>query len=173
MIQSPSGFVFYVCVALFVWLAVVALVHLCHWINPSRVDDALFFLGLRVSLTSLTFTTTSLIRPLGAWSNRKRRFLSPFYTAGCALCLLVACLGPPLLAFNLVQMLMTPEAPVALSPIIPGLTVPWSDSLLWFFALAVCAVVHEAGHAVASMLSGCPVQRFGFMLIVGFSFGVC
>ncbi|KAJ2773276.1 hypothetical protein IWQ56_001055 [Coemansia nantahalensis] len=52
-----------------------------------------------------------------------------------------------------------------LRPIIPGVTLPMSHVWYYLLSLALCAVVHELGHAVAAARAGVGIRRVGVFIM--------
>lgn len=52
-----------------------------------------------------------------------------------------------------------------LQPVIPGVTMPMSHLWYYLISLAVCAVIHELGHAAAAIREGIRMQSFGAFVI--------
>ncbi|KAJ2784027.1 hypothetical protein H4R18_001340 [Coemansia javaensis] len=57
-------------------------------------------------------------------------------------------------------------APLVLRPAIPGVTLPLGHAWQYVASLALCAAVHELGHALAAARAGVRVRRVG-MFVVG------
>uniref|UniRef100_A0A0N5AIY2 Membrane-bound transcription factor site-2 protease n=1 Tax=Syphacia muris TaxID=451379 RepID=A0A0N5AIY2_9BILA len=54
---------------------------------------------------------------------------------------------------------------VGLTPIVPGVNVPWSHLPLFLLVLAIVGIIHELGHALAAIDANVPVSGFGIFLI--------
>ncbi|KAJ1930850.1 hypothetical protein EC988_009988, partial [Linderina pennispora] len=52
-----------------------------------------------------------------------------------------------------------------LQPVIPGVTLPLSHIWYYLLSLAICAIVHELGHALAAAWSYIPLRRFGVFIM--------
>ncbi|CAG8561377.1 2138_t:CDS:2 [Ambispora gerdemannii] len=50
--------------------------------------------------------------------------------------------------------------------LIPGLTIPWSHLVYILFALLVCGIFHEAGHAIAAAKYSVPMKSVGIFFYV-------
>ncbi|KAH8109491.1 hypothetical protein DFH11DRAFT_1627687 [Phellopilus nigrolimitatus] len=55
---------------------------------------------------------------------------------------------------------------LALNPIIPGVTVPWSHLPVLLFALFVAQCIHEAGHAAAAAIDSLPLHAIGASITI-------
>lgn len=53
----------------------------------------------------------------------------------------------------------------ALTPVVPGLNVPWGHVPLFLFVLVVAGIVHELGHALAAVDANVPVSGFGIFIL--------
>ncbi|KAJ2671760.1 hypothetical protein IWW42_003219 [Coemansia sp. RSA 1085] len=58
-----------------------------------------------------------------------------------------------------------PESQHVLQPVIPGVTLPAGHLWHYLAALAICAVVHELGHAFAAARSRITIQRLGVFVM--------
>ena len=52
-----------------------------------------------------------------------------------------------------------------LTPVMPGVNLPWRDLSYYVITLVVCGVFHEAGHAVAASLEQVRVNGFGIFVL--------
>ncbi|VDD93452.1 unnamed protein product [Enterobius vermicularis] len=57
------------------------------------------------------------------------------------------------------------ESEVGLTPIVPGVNIPWEHVPLFLLVLTIVGVVHELGHAMAAVDANVPVSGFGIFLI--------
>lgn len=51
-------------------------------------------------------------------------------------------------------------------PILPGITMPWSEMLYLQLSVLIAASVHELGHAFCAEGRGVSVERIGFSIVV-------
>ncbi|KAJ1940260.1 hypothetical protein FBU59_003865 [Linderina macrospora] len=52
-----------------------------------------------------------------------------------------------------------------LQPVIPGLTMPVGHIWYYLLSLAICATIHELGHALAASFSRVPLRQFGVFIM--------
>lgn len=70
------------------------------------------------------------------------------------------------LIFTLLQAFGASEdSQKVLTPVMPGVNLPWSDIAYYLVTLTICGVFHEAGHAVAASLEQVRVNGFGVFLL--------
>lgn len=77
------------------------------------------------------------------------------------------------LMYTLYQFIFSPisedgtHSQQVLTPVMPGVNLPWNDIAYYLLTLIVCGVFHEAGHALAASTEHVPVTGFGvFMLFL-------
>ena len=101
----------------------------------------------------------------GTWS---RHFCRLWFTVGALSGIILMFSSVVVLVYTLYQSAIASEGtqPV-LTPVMPGVNLPWRDILYYVVTLVVCGVFHEAGHAVAASLEQVRVNGFGvFMLFL-------
>ncbi|KAJ2359293.1 hypothetical protein IWW50_000015 [Coemansia erecta] len=59
----------------------------------------------------------------------------------------------------------TPDSSQVLRPIIPGITLPAGHLWHYMLALAVCAIIHELGHAFAAARARVPLRKLGVFVM--------
>jgi len=74
-------------------------------------------------------------------------------------------LGFWLLLSIVIAKLTSKVAPAALTPIIPGVTVPLAQAIYILLAIAIAVTLHELMHAISSTSNGIRVKGGGFLLI--------
>ena len=101
----------------------------------------------------ITWRTTAFSRIILRWgSNRKYQDL--WFTCGLYVTLALAPLAIALLIFAVAQVTVTPSSSTEnyiMEPIIPGVNLPASEMGYYSATLVVCSVIHELGHALASV----------------------
>ncbi|CDW55275.1 Peptidase M50 domain containing protein [Trichuris trichiura] len=117
--------------------------------------------------------------------NRTRIALSCWFTVGVVATCILGVLAIKFLFLNVVQLFkpistsLEPSGVTSwnngeakntggLVAIIPGVNMPWCHVPLLFLALALCATIHELGHAVAALNEDMLVDGFGFIFFVIF-----
>ena len=99
----------------------------------------------------------------GNWSKHSCRL---WFTLGALSGVLLMFLSVVVLLLTLLQALgQSDSTQQVLTPVMPGVNLPWSDIAYYLVALIVCGVFHEAGHAVAASLEQVRVNGFGVFLL--------
>lgn len=52
-----------------------------------------------------------------------------------------------------------------LTPIMPGVNLPWNQLVYYFVTLLLCGVVHEVGHALAAVVEQVRINGFGLFIL--------
>ena len=140
-------------------------------IRNYRPWSATYHLKLEEWGVSLTFAhvrcyTTKFNRffqKVGTWS---KYFCRLWFTVGALSGVLLMFTSIGVLAFTLFQTLSASEGTQqVLTPVMPGVNLPWRDLSYYVVTLIVCGVFHEAGHAVAASLEQVRVNGFGIFLL--------
>ena len=99
----------------------------------------------------------------GTWS---RHFSRLWFTVGAIAGIILMFSSIIVLLFTLFQSLNIYEStqPV-LTPVMPGVNLPWRDLSYYVVTLVVCGVFHEVGHAVAASLEQVRVNGFGIFVL--------
>lgn len=70
------------------------------------------------------------------------------------------------LAFTLYQAFSISEpSQQVLTPVMPGVNLPWNDIAYYLLTLVICGVFHEVGHALAASTEQVRVNGFGLFLL--------
>lgn len=99
----------------------------------------------------------------GTWS---KHFSRAWFTIGALSGIILMLTSVPVLIFTLVQSTTSYEdtRPV-LTPVMPGVNLPWKDLSYYIITLVICGVFHEAGHAIAASLEQVRVNGFGIFVL--------
>lgn len=73
------------------------------------------------------------------------------------------------LMFSLYQSLFggggTDKSEQVLTPIMPGVNLPWNQILYYFLTLLICGIFHELGHALAAVTEQVRINGFGLFIM--------
>ena len=99
----------------------------------------------------------------GTWS---KHFCRLWFSIGALSGIILMFCSLGVLVFTLFQSVSTSDntRPV-LTPVMPGVNLPWRDISYYVVTLIVCGVFHEAGHAVAASLEQVRVNGFGIFMV--------
>ena len=99
----------------------------------------------------------------GTWSRHLCRL---WFTIGALSGIILMFSSVVVLVYTLYQSAIASEGtrPV-LTPVMPGVNLPWRDLLYYVVTLVICGVFHEAGHAVAASLEQVRVNGFGIFML--------
>ena len=106
-----------------------------------------------------------LFHKAGTWS---KHFSRAWFTVGALSGVALMLSSVPVLVFTLFQSVSTyddQDARPVLTPVMPGVNLPWRDLSYYIVTLVVCGVFHEAGHAVAASLEQVRVNGFGIFVL--------
>lgn len=122
--------------------------------------------GVSLSFAHVRCYTTKFNRffqKAGTWSKHVSRL---WFSIGALIGVILMFSSLIVLAYTLVQSLSVYEdtQPV-LTPVMPGVNLPWRDISYYIVTLVVCGVFHEAGHAVAASLEQVRVNGFGIFVM--------
>ena len=123
--------------------------------------------GVSLSFAHVRCYTTKFNRffqKAGTWSKQMSRL---WFTVGALCGIILMFSSVVVLVFTLFQSLSVYEdtRPV-LTPVMPGVNLPWRDLSYYVLTLVVCGVIHEAGHALAASLEQVRVNGFGIFVML-------
>ncbi len=124
-------------------------------------------LGLTLSFAYVRFYTTKFNWLFHFLGNKKSKSLCKcWFSVGALMGVCLMLLSVVVLIFTLYQALLVPDSPQqVLTPVMPGVNLPWSDLLYYFATLIICSVFHEAGHALAASTEQVAVNGFGVFIL--------
>lgn len=113
-----------------------------------------------------------------AWMERfgekHARWIIPVANAGIYVCFIAMLLIVGMLLFGLYELIMHPDAPAMLTPVLPGVKIPGSPITFPLFktliALFVVIVIHEGSHGIVAAAHKLKVKSSG-LLVLGPIFG--
>lgn len=136
----------------------------------------LYFLkntGLEIQLLRVTWFTTAFNRKIIKWGMNRSKFWTAWFNAGVIISivlLIIATIAILKMTFNIWTSGPSVDGSNAeplLEPMLPGIDVPFSELGYYTITLAVCAIVHELGHALAAARED--VQLFGLGILIAFT----
>ncbi|PRP75413.1 membrane-bound transcription factor peptidase, site 2, partial [Planoprotostelium fungivorum] len=128
--------------------------------------------GFSISPGALWWESKSLNPFFEKTGHIHRHFLSRWFTIGSHFGLLSCLCSFLFLVWNLLKMFIsrndaTPSATM-LTPIIPGVNLPFSQIFYFFGSLMLSGIIHEAGHALAAVVEKVEVKSFGMFLFLAY-----
>lgn len=128
--------------------------------------------GLTVHFLRIDWYTTALNRAIVNWSTNSSRIIRKSFDLGVYLCLVLAPISLVMLVYSVVQTFNYSPMKgdgggrtVDVEILVPGVTLPFAEIGYYVVTLLVCTVVHELGHALASVLEDVPLNGFGIRLL--------
>lgn len=122
--------------------------------------------GLSLSFAHVRCYTTKFNRTfhqLGNWNKPMSRF---WFGLGALIGVMLMGSSVVVLGFTLFQTFFASEpSEQVLTPVMPGVNLPWSDIVYYLVTLIVCAVFHEVGHALAASTEQVKVNGFGIFML--------
>ena len=89
-----------------------------------------------------------------------------WFGLGALIGVLLMLMSVVVLCLTLYQAFAAPEGTQqVLTPVMPGVNLPWNDIAYYLLTLTVCGVFHEAGHALAASTEQVRVNGFGVFLL--------
>ena len=122
--------------------------------------------GVSLSFAHVRCYTTKFNRffqKAGTWSKHVSRL---WFTVGALAGVVLMFSSIIVLIFTLFQSLnLYQDTRPVLTPVMPGVNLPWRDLSYYVVTLVVCGVFHEAGHAFAASLEQVRVNGFGIFVM--------
>ena len=150
------------------WAVLFLLDRLLRRLRGSSYTRSLEKLGVTLSFAHVRCYTTKFNRLFYVLGSRSKSLCKCWFDVGALIGVSLMLLSVAVLIFTLYQALMAPDSSQqVLTPVMPGVNLPWSDVLYYFVTLIVCSIFHEAGHALAASAEQVKVNGFGvFMLFL-------
>ena len=122
--------------------------------------------GVSLSFAHIRCYTTKFNRTfhqLGNWNKSMSRF---WFGLGACIGVMLMVLSIVVLGFTLFQTFFASEpSEQVLTPVMPGVNLPWSEISYYLVTLIVCGVFHEVGHALAASTEQVKVNGFGIFML--------
>ncbi|CAF1047392.1 unnamed protein product [Adineta ricciae] len=141
--------------------------------------------GCHISLCNIMFYTTAFNRLFYRIGSKNARLWKIWFTLGIIVTVIIAVCACATLVFlpiryayelsqrsdtvsseNLTMTKQNERDKLLIQPIIPGVNVPLDQIVHFFFALLVCTVFHEFGHAVAATAEQVRLNGCGYFLFL-------
>jgi len=131
-----------------------------------QIYDRLTNKKVMVSMNTITKT-----------SKREKTWIDTFYDIGIYVAIILSITCTIILIYTLIlfaqriignQNIGKDEEPTMapMQLMIPGLTVPWEDTVIIVTVILISATWHELGHAMAAINEGITIKRFGCLLFL-------
>ena len=148
------------------WTVLFLLDRLLKRFRGSSYTRCLEQLGLTLSFAHVRCYTTKFNRTFYVLGSRSKTACKWWFGLGAFVGVSLLLLSVVVLVFTLYQAVTAPDSSQqVLTPVMPGVNLPWSDLLYYFLTLAVCSVFHEAGHALAASTEQVKVNGFGIFML--------
>ena len=122
--------------------------------------------GVALSFAHVRCYTTKFNRFFHLVGTTSKSACRCWFGLGALIGVLLMLLSVVVLALTLYQSLAAPEGTQkVLTPVMPGVNLPWNDIAYYLLTLTVCGVFHEAGHALAASSEQVRVNGFGVFLL--------
>lgn len=122
--------------------------------------------GVTVSFAYVRYYTTALNHTFYKCVNCNKPLSRAWFGLGTVVGVLLLFISVCLLVFTPFQALQASDpSHRVLTPVMPGVNLPWSEIAYYLFALILCGVFHEAGHALAASVEQVRVNGFGVFLL--------
>lgn len=123
-------------------------------------------LGLHVTFAYVRCYTTRLNRLFRLWTCCSRKLARTWFNLGIGTGLLLMLLSLLVLLFSLYQAFSSQsKTDQVLTPVMPGVNLPWNQIAHYIFTLIVCGIFHEVGHALAAVTEQVRINGFGLFIM--------
>lgn len=125
------------------------------------------YTGCTVSLAHVRFYTTKFNHLFKLWGACNRRWARTWFNVGVLVGVVLMVTSIVVLIMALYQALFaTANSEKILTPIMPGVNIPWNELAYYFITLVVCGIFHEVGHALAAVTEQVRINGFGVFLFL-------
>lgn len=122
--------------------------------------------GITLSFAHVKCYTTKFNRFFELVSKSSESVCRFWFGLGAFIGVLLMVSSVAVLALTLYQTFtVTDSSQQLLTPVMPGVNLPWRDILYYLLTLVVCGVFHEAGHALAASTEHVRVNGFGMFML--------
>ena len=122
--------------------------------------------GITLSFAHIRCYTTKFNRFFELISKNSESVCRCWFGIGAFIGVLLMVTSVAVLAFTLYQTFtVTDSSQQLLTPVMPGVNLPWREILYYLLTLVVCGVFHEAGHALAASTEHVRVNGFGMFML--------
>lgn len=125
-------------------------------------------LGLSMHFAHFRVYTTRFNKIFKLWGVCTRRLARLWFDIGVIVGLLLMVMSIVVMVFALYQNLIKGEQSKEkqiLTPLMPGVNLPWNELTHYFLTIIICGVFHEIGHALAAVTEQVRINGFGIFLL--------
>ena len=118
-----------------------------------------------MSFAHIRFYTTKFNNLFKLWAVLNRRWARAWFGVGVLVGVILMVASVVVLVIALYQTFFsTAKSEKILTPIMPGVNIPWNELAYYFVTLVVCGTFHEVGHALAAVTEQVRINGFGVFL---------
>jgi S2P endopeptidase len=122
--------------------------------------------GISFSFAHVRCYTTKFNRLFYVLGNGSKWVCSGWFALGSLAGVLLMFMSVAILILTLYQTLtLSDSSQQVLTPIMPGVNLPWSEIAHYLLTLILCGVFHEVGHALAATTEQVRVNGFGIFIL--------
>lgn len=122
--------------------------------------------GLSVNVAHIKWYTTRFNRCFVRWGKHHPRLVRCWFTAGVWFGVTMMVVSVLVLSWTLVQAFGKESPEQVLTPVMPGVNLPWNHIFYYLFTLTLAGAIHEIGHALAAVREQVRVNGFGMFFMV-------
>ena len=126
-------------------------------------------LGVSITFAHFRVYTTRFNSLFKVWGRCSRKLARLWFDVGVFVGLLLMGLSIVIMIFAIYQNLIKESGQSKeeqiLTPLMPGVNLPWSEVGYYFVTIIVCGVFHEVGHALAAVTEQVRINGFGMFLL--------
>ena len=150
------------------WCMIYSIDKLLNTYSPYKLQylNCQDHFGIAISFANLRCYTSRFNNLFKLWGKFSRSLARLWFNIGVIVGLLLMLTSVVILIYALYQELAgDSKEEQVLTPIMPGVNLPWSEVLYYFLTLVVCGIVHEVGHALAAVTEQVRINGFGIFLL--------
>ena len=124
-------------------------------------------LGISITFPHLRFYSTRFNNLFKVWGLCSRRLARLWFDLGVLVGLLLMAFAFFIMILTLYQSMVKEElkGEQVLTPLMPGVNLPWNEVSYYFFTIIACGVFHEVGHALAAITEQVRINGFGMFIL--------
>lgn len=121
--------------------------------------------GVSLSICQVRWYTTSFNRSFVRFGKMHPYLLHVWFSVGVVVGVLLMFASVVILCLTLYKAFAKDAPEQVLTPVMPGVNVPWSQVLYYLITLTVSGVFHEFGHAISAVREQVRVNGFGMFFM--------
>lgn len=121
--------------------------------------------GISLSICQVRWYTTSFNRSFVRFGKMHPYLLHVWFSVGVVVGVLLMFASVVILCLTLYKAFAKDAPEQVLTPVMPGVNVPWSQVLYYLITLTVSGVFHEFGHAISAVREQVRVNGFGMFFM--------